>query len=82
MFDLVRCLCLFDLSLSDSACVCPLLASLFILVLALLVGWGEFRFFRLGRGNDGLKVDNLSVDHEKMRFTVTDPILAFLLAIF
>ena len=34
------------------------------------VGCGDF-LFRLGKGNDGLKVDNPLVDHEKVSFMVS-----------
>ena len=44
-----------------------------------LLGWGEFRFFRLGRENASLKLEDLLVDHEKNHFFVMDLILALLL---
>ena len=43
------------------------------------VGWGEFRFFGLGRESASLKLEYLLVDHEKIHFFVMDLILALLL---
>ena len=43
-----------------------------------LLGWGEFRFFHLGKGVDGLKVDIPLVDHKKISFLVSDQFLAWL----
>ena len=48
----------------------------------MIVGWGEFRFFRLTRVIDGLKVDKPLVDHENISFTVNEENLARLPALF
>ena len=45
----------------------------------IIVGWGEFRFFRLERESASLKLEDLLVDHEKIHFCVIDLILALLL---
>ena len=45
----------------------------------LLIGWGEFRFFRLERESASLKLEDLLVDHEKIHFFVMYLILALLL---
>ena len=47
--------------------------------LYLILGWGEFRVFRLGRESASLKLEDLLVDHEKNHFFVMDLILALLL---
>ena len=74
---LTVCRCYLEM---NTVVICELCnGNCFTVTSCFILGWGEFRFFRLGRESASLKLENLLVDHEKIHFFVMDSILALLL---